>query len=108
MNDYISREDALLCATGEYADDSFEDSIREAECKKIAKRLKELKPADVKRDFVEIPEGMKNWEVMNLVLRKVFPHTTFIRRSDECNKTRSINYSIEWEDEPYKAESEDT
>ena len=47
MNDYISREDALLCATGEYADDSFEDSIREAECKKIAKRLKELKSADV-------------------------------------------------------------
>ena len=47
MNDYISREDALLCATGEYADDSFEDSIRETECKKIAKRLKELKSADV-------------------------------------------------------------
>ena len=57
------------------------------------------------RDFVEIPEGMKNWEVMNLVLRKAFPHTTFIRRSDECNKTRSIVYAIEWEDEPYKVET---
>ena len=50
MSDYISREDALLCATGEYADDSFEDSIREAECKKIAKRLKELKPAKVREN----------------------------------------------------------
>ena len=51
MSDYISREDALLCATGEYADDSFEDSIRETECKKIAKRLKELKPADVRENI---------------------------------------------------------
>ena len=51
MGDYISREDALLCATGEYADDSFEDSIRETECKKIAKRLKELKPADVRENI---------------------------------------------------------
>lgn len=59
------------------------------------------------RDFVEIPEGMKNWEVMNLVLRKVFPHTTFIRRSDENNKIRSIHYTIEWEDEPYEKGGEE-
>lgn len=64
MSDYISREEALLCATGEYADDSFEDIIREAECKKIAKRLKELKPFD------EIPEGMTNGEV----IQALFPY----------------------------------
>ena len=103
--DLISREDALLCATGEYADDSFEDSIREAECKKIAKRLEELKPAeDENRDFVEIPEGMSNLEVLNLVLRKVFPSTIFIHGSDPYNKTKSIIYSEEWGNEPYKAE----
>lgn len=50
MSDYISREEALLCATGIYAEDSFEDGIREAECKKIAKRLKELKPVDVREN----------------------------------------------------------
>ena len=59
------------------------------------------------RDFVEIPEGMKNWEVMNFVLRKVFPHTTFIRRGDESNKTRSIVYSIEWENAPYEKGGEE-
>ena len=102
MSDYISREDALLCATGEYADDSFEDSIREAECKKIAKRLKELKP------FVEIPKGMTNGEVMNLILRKTFPRMIFIRGINEWNKTKSIVYAEEWENAPYKAEKPET
>lgn len=54
--------------------------------------------------IIDIPEGMKNWEVMNFVLRKAFPYTTFIRRSDESNKTRSIVYAEEWENAPYKAE----
>ena len=56
------------------------------------------------RDFVEIPKGMKNWEVLNIVLRKVFPHATFIRKGDSDNNTTSIVYSKEWENAPYKAD----
>ena len=69
MNDYISREDALLCATGEYADDSFEDSIKEVECKKIAKRLKELKPADVRENT--------HGEWINAKVGRFFPSNDF-------------------------------
>lgn len=58
--------------------------------------------------IIDIPEGMKNWEVMNLVLRKAFPRTIFIRGIDECNKTKSIVYSEEWENKPYKAELPET
>lgn len=56
------------------------------------------------RDFVEIPEGMTNGEVMNHILRKVFPRIIFIRAVNEWNKTKSIVYSEEWENKPYKAE----
>lgn len=51
-----------------------------------------------------VPEGMTNGEVMNLVLRKIFPRTIFIRGNDPCYKIKSINYSEEWENTPYKAE----
>ena len=51
-----------------------------------------------KREF----DGMNNGEVMNLVLRKVFPRTIFIRGIDEYNKTKSIVYSEEWENAPYQ------
>ena len=47
---------------------------------------------------------MSNLEVLNLVLRKVFPSTIFIHGSDPYNKTKSIIYSEEWGNEPYKAE----
>lgn len=49
-------------------------------------------------------DGMPKGKVMNLVLRKTFPRTIFIRGIDECNKTKSIVYSEEWENEPYKAD----
>lgn len=58
--------------------------------------------------IIDIPEGMKNWEVMNLVLRKAFPRTIFIRAVNEWNKTKSIVYSEEWESKPYKAERPET
>jgi len=51
-------------------------------------------------------EGMTNGEVMNLVLRKVFPRIIFIRGVNEYNKTKSIVYSEEWENVPYKGVSE--
>lgn len=47
-------------------------------------------------------DGMNNGEVMNLVLRKTFPRTIFIRGIDEYNKTKSIVYSEEWENAPYQ------
>ena len=49
-----------------------------------------------------VPEGTTNGEVMNLVLRKVFPRTIFIRGVDEYHKTKSIVYSEEWENAPYQ------
>jgi hypothetical protein len=58
------------------------------------------------RDFVEIPEGMTNGEVMNCVLRKAFPRTIFIRGINECNKTKSIVYAEEWENAPYRKRGE--
>ena len=60
------------------------------------------------RDFIEIPEGMTNGEVMNHVLRKAFPRTIFIRGIDEYNKTKSIVYAEEWENAPYKSEKPET
>lgn len=51
--------------------------------------------------------GMPNGEVMNLVLRKIFPRTIFIRGNDPCHKIKSINYSEEWENAPYKAGGEE-
>jgi len=50
------------------------------------------------------PKGMTNGDVMNLVLRKTFPRIIFIRGINEWNKTKSIVYSEEWENAPYKAE----
>lgn len=49
-------------------------------------------------------DGMNNGEAMDHILRKTFPRTIFIRGIDEYNKTKSIVYSEEWENEPYKAE----
>lgn len=60
------------------------------------------------RDFVEIPKGMTNGEVMNLILRKTFPRMIFIRGINEWNKTKSIVYAEEWENAPYKAEKPET
>lgn len=51
-------------------------------------------------------DGMPNGKVMNLVLRKIFPRTIFIHWNDPCHKIKSINYSEEWENAPYKAEKE--
>ncbi len=53
-------------------------------------------------------DGMTNGEVMNYVLRKVFPRMIFIRGINECNKTKSIVYAEEWENAPYKAEKTET
>lgn len=64
--------------------------------------IKELDRVENKGEF----DGMNNGEVMNLVLRKTFPRTIFIRGIDEYNKTKSIVYSEEWENAPYKGESE--
>ena len=60
--------------------------------------IKELDRVENKGEF----DGMNNGEVMNLVLRKTFPHTIFIRGIDEYNKTKSIVYSEEWENAPYQ------
>lgn len=60
----------------------------------ISKYLKNGTPLD----------GMTNGEMMNLVLRKVFPRTIFIRAINECQKTKSIVYAEEWENAPYKAD----
>lgn len=68
--------------------------------------IKVLPSADVKRDFVEIPEGMTNGEVMNLILRKTFPRMIFIRGINEWNKTKSIVYAEEWENAPYRERGE--
>lgn len=53
------------------------------------------------------PKGTTNGEALNSVLRKVFPRIIFIRGVDEYHKTKSIVYSEEWENAPYKAESEE-
>ena len=49
-------------------------------------------------------EGMTNGDVLNVVLRRIFPRTIFIRGIDPCHKTKSIVYSEEWENAPYKAD----
>lgn len=50
-----------------------------------------------------MPCGMTNGEVLDNVLRQAFPRTIFIRGINECNKTKSVVYSEEWENTPYKA-----
>lgn len=48
------------------------------------------------------PKGTTNGEVMNIVLRKVFPRMIFIHGTDDLHKVKSINYSEEWENAPYQ------
>jgi hypothetical protein len=52
-------------------------------------------------------EGMTNGDVLNVILRRIFPRTIFIRGIDPCHKTKSIVYSEEWENAPYKAKKGD-
>ena len=51
-----------------------------------------------------MPNGMTNEDVLNNVLRQAFPRLIFIRGINEYNKTKSIVYSEEWGDAPYKTE----
>lgn len=51
-----------------------------------------------------MPNGMTNEEVLNNVLRQAFPRMIFIRAINELHKTKSIVYSEEWGETPYKAE----
>lgn len=49
-----------------------------------------------------MPSRMTNGDVLNNVLRQAFPRIIFIRAVNEWNKTKSIVYSEEWENAPYK------
>lgn len=49
-----------------------------------------------------MPTGISNGDVLNNVLRQAFPRIIFIRGIDEFNKTKSIVYSEEWENRPYR------
>jgi hypothetical protein len=49
-----------------------------------------------------MPNGMTNEDVLNNVLRQAFPRLIFIRGVNELNKTKSIVYSEEWAERPYR------
>lgn len=95
----IEIPEELYRACKEYADEKSEDDALFLELIAIANGtpLDDV-TAENKGEF----DGMNNGEVMNLVLRKTFPRTIFIRGIDEYNKIKSIVYSEEWENAPYQ------
>lgn len=48
---------------------------------------------------------MTNEDVLNDVMRKVFPNMIFIRSINEGNKTQAIHFSEEWLNMEYSTES---
>ena len=76
----------MLCATGEYADDSFEDSIREAEYKKIAKRLKTLPGVDIRGNrWISLSEKLP--DKYTKVLVSTYGIVTIGERTSDTNES---------------------
>ena len=58
-------------------------------------------------NLIEIPEGATNGEVLKKVLKGTFPEMICVWYRDSEHLHRSITFSEDWWNSPYKAESEE-
>lgn len=59
-----------------------------------------------KVDFIEIPEGATNGEVLKNVLKETFPDMICVWYRDSEHLHRSITFSEDWWNSPYRKEQE--